>query len=134
MPLDVALAGAKTIVDAVELPVSADLDDGYEDPAETVRRAMDEPRIIGLKDSSASMIYFHQLISLLPGRPDWSLLIGPEELLAESVLLGGDGGKRRRGCECKRAARCEIRRCSALAQRQRLTPMTCTEMPPFIFG
>jgi 2-methylisocitrate lyase-like PEP mutase family enzyme len=40
MPLDVALAGAKTIVDAVALPVSADLDDGYEDPAETIRRAI----------------------------------------------------------------------------------------------
>jgi 2-methylisocitrate lyase-like PEP mutase family enzyme len=40
MPLDVALAGAKTIVDAVDLPVSADLDDGYSDPAETIRRAI----------------------------------------------------------------------------------------------
>lgn len=40
MPLDVALAGAKTIVDAVELPVTADLDDGYEEPGETVRRAI----------------------------------------------------------------------------------------------
>lgn len=40
MPLDVALAGAKTIVDAVELPVSADLDDGYDDPGETIRRAI----------------------------------------------------------------------------------------------
>jgi 4-hydroxy-tetrahydrodipicolinate synthase len=25
-------------------------------------------------------------------RPDWSLLVGPEELLAEVVLLGGHGG------------------------------------------
>ena len=40
MPLDVALAGAKVIVDAVDLPVTADLDDGYEDPAETIRRAI----------------------------------------------------------------------------------------------
>jgi 4-hydroxy-tetrahydrodipicolinate synthase len=59
---------------------------------ETVRRAMQIPRIVGLKDSSANMIYFHQLLGLLPERPDWSLLIGPEELLAESVLLGGHGG------------------------------------------
>jgi dihydrodipicolinate synthase/N-acetylneuraminate lyase len=59
---------------------------------DTVRQAMGLPNVIGLKDSSASMIYFHQLVSLLPGRPDWSLLIGPEELLAESVLLGGHGG------------------------------------------
>ena len=40
MPLDVALAGAKVVVDAVDLPVSADLDDGYDDPGETVRRAI----------------------------------------------------------------------------------------------
>lgn len=40
MPLDLALAGAKTVVDAVDLPVTADLDDGYADPAETIRRAI----------------------------------------------------------------------------------------------
>lgn len=40
MPLDVALAGARVIVDAVDLPVTADLDDGYDDPAETIRRAI----------------------------------------------------------------------------------------------
>jgi 2-methylisocitrate lyase-like PEP mutase family enzyme len=40
MPLDVALEGARRIVDAVDLPVTADLDDGYADPAETIRRAI----------------------------------------------------------------------------------------------
>ncbi|WP_440710176.1 isocitrate lyase/PEP mutase family protein [Herbiconiux sp. YIM B11900] len=40
MQLDVALAGAKTVVDATDLPVTADLDDGYADPAETIRRAI----------------------------------------------------------------------------------------------
>lgn len=40
MPLDVALDGVKRIVDAVNLPVTADLDDGYENPAETIRRAI----------------------------------------------------------------------------------------------
>ncbi|MGJ3190049.1 isocitrate lyase/phosphoenolpyruvate mutase family protein [Paenarthrobacter nitroguajacolicus] len=40
MPLDVALDGVKRIVNSVELPVTADLDDGYEDPAETIRRAI----------------------------------------------------------------------------------------------
>jgi 4-hydroxy-tetrahydrodipicolinate synthase len=29
---------------------------------------------------------------MLPARPDWSLLVGPEELLAESILLGAHGG------------------------------------------
>ncbi|MET3904174.1 isocitrate lyase/phosphoenolpyruvate mutase family protein [Paenarthrobacter sp. 4246] len=40
MPLDVALDGVKRIVDAVDLPVTADLDDGYDNPAETIRRAI----------------------------------------------------------------------------------------------
>lgn len=40
MPLDIALDGARIIAEAVELPVSADLDDGYDDPAETIRRAI----------------------------------------------------------------------------------------------
>ena len=59
---------------------------------ETVRRAMDNPRIIGLKDSSGNMTYFHRAAGLLKHRPDWSLLMGPEELLADAVFAGGHGG------------------------------------------
>jgi dihydrodipicolinate synthase/N-acetylneuraminate lyase len=60
---------------------------------DTVRRAMDLPNLVGLKDSSGNMTYFHQLLRLQRElRPDWSLLVGPEELLGESVLLGGHGG------------------------------------------
>ncbi|QDZ15341.1 isocitrate lyase/PEP mutase family protein [Humibacter ginsenosidimutans] len=40
MPLELALAGARTVAEAVDLPVTADLDDGYDDPAETIRRAI----------------------------------------------------------------------------------------------
>jgi dihydrodipicolinate synthase/N-acetylneuraminate lyase len=58
----------------------------------TVRRAMDHPKIVGLKDSSGNMDYFRQAVGLLKHRPDWSLLVGPEELLAEAVLAGGHGG------------------------------------------
>ena len=58
----------------------------------TVRAAADMPGIVGLKDSSASMIYFHQVQHLLADRPDFTLLMGPEQLLAESVLLGAHGG------------------------------------------
>jgi 4-hydroxy-tetrahydrodipicolinate synthase len=59
---------------------------------ETLRRAMDYPRIIGLKDSSCNMFYFHQVLAVLHHRPDWPLLIGPEELLFDAVLAGGHGG------------------------------------------
>jgi 2-methylisocitrate lyase-like PEP mutase family enzyme len=40
MPLELALAGVKTVVDAVDLPVTADLDNGYDNPAESIRRAI----------------------------------------------------------------------------------------------
>jgi 4-hydroxy-tetrahydrodipicolinate synthase len=59
---------------------------------ETVRRAMDQPRVVGLKDSSGNMTYFHRVLGLLQQRPDWTLLVGPEEMLADTVLAGGHGG------------------------------------------
>lgn len=59
---------------------------------DVVRWALDQPRIVGMKDSSGSMIYFNRLREATRARADWSLLVGPEELLAESVLLGGHGG------------------------------------------
>ena len=59
---------------------------------ECLRRAMDIPRIVGLKDSSNNMTYFKEALALLQHRPDWTLLVGPEERLAETVLAGGHGG------------------------------------------
>lgn len=59
---------------------------------ELVRRALDMPGICGVKDSSCDMIYFHRLIEVARQRPEWSILVGPEELTAEAVLLGGHGG------------------------------------------
>ena len=59
---------------------------------ETVRAAANIGGIVGLKDSSANMIYFHQLQMLFKDKPDFTLLVGPEELLAETVLSGGHGG------------------------------------------
>lgn len=58
----------------------------------TIHRAMDDPRIIGLKDSSGNMVYFHRVAALLKHRPDWTLLMGPEELLGDAMLAGGHGG------------------------------------------
>jgi 4-hydroxy-tetrahydrodipicolinate synthase len=59
---------------------------------DTVRAAADIPGIVGIKDSSANMLYFHRLLSMLDSRPDFTLLMGPEQLLAETILLGGHGG------------------------------------------
>jgi 4-hydroxy-tetrahydrodipicolinate synthase len=59
---------------------------------ETVRHAMDLPGVVGLKDSSGNLNYFKRAAGLLKQRPDWSLLMGPEELLLESIAAGGLGG------------------------------------------
>ena len=59
---------------------------------ETVLAAADIPGIVGLKDSSGDMVYFHKVQKLLENHSDFSLLVGPEELLAETLLLGGNGG------------------------------------------
>jgi 4-hydroxy-tetrahydrodipicolinate synthase len=83
------------IVEAVALPVFL-----YNMPShtklvfepETVRRLMDIPQIVGLKDSSADMGYFRRIQQLRVARPDFALLIGPEELLAEALLQNADGG------------------------------------------
>lgn len=58
----------------------------------TVAQLMDEPRIVGLKDSSGNLAYFEQLASLSRRRSDWSLLMGPEHLLPEAMALGAHGG------------------------------------------
>jgi 4-hydroxy-tetrahydrodipicolinate synthase len=60
---------------------------------DTVRRAMDNPRIIGLKDSSGDLNYFKGAAELIKQhRPDWPLLCGPEEKLLTTLQLGGNGG------------------------------------------
>ncbi len=59
---------------------------------ETVRQAANIPGIIGLKDSSADMMYLQKLRQMMANRPDFPLFIGPEELLAEFILMGGNGG------------------------------------------
>jgi 4-hydroxy-tetrahydrodipicolinate synthase len=60
--------------------------------AKTVVRLAEHTNIIGLKDSSANAVYFQSLIHLLKSKPQFSLLVGPEEITAEIVLMGGHGG------------------------------------------
>jgi len=59
---------------------------------ETVIRAAEEPNIMGLKDSSLNMGYFHMVRAALRDFPAFNLLVGPDDLLAEAVLLGAHGG------------------------------------------
>lgn len=59
---------------------------------ETLRQLTHLEKIVGLKDSSGDLAYYDKLIALKRERPDWSVLVGPEHLLAETVRRGGDGG------------------------------------------
>ena len=59
---------------------------------ETVKKASELPGVIGLKDSSGNMVYFHQLQQLFKDQDDFKLFVGPEELLGEALVLGGHGG------------------------------------------
>ncbi len=59
---------------------------------ETLRRAMDLPAVVGLKDSSGDLTYFRDALRLAAGRPDWSVLMGPETLIAEALAMGAHGG------------------------------------------
>jgi dihydrodipicolinate synthase/N-acetylneuraminate lyase len=59
---------------------------------DTVRWALDQPGIIGIKDSSGDMAYFDHLCALARERAEWSVLMGPEELFTPSLLAGGHGG------------------------------------------
>lgn len=59
---------------------------------ETIQHLASIDRIVGVKDSGGDLDYFKRLIGLKAARPDWSILIGPEALLPQSMELGGDGG------------------------------------------
>jgi dihydrodipicolinate synthase/N-acetylneuraminate lyase len=58
----------------------------------TVIQAACEPNIVGLKDSGLSMGYFHAVREGVRTLADFSLLVGPDDLLAEAVLMGAHGG------------------------------------------
>lgn len=63
IPLEVALGAIQRIVAATDLPVTADLDAGFGDPGNTVRRAIDlgvvganvEDRLVGLDEAVANV-------------------------------------------------------------------------------
>lgn len=84
----------QSITSAMPLPVML-----YNMPActkinielDTLRHILDHPRVIGFKDSSMQMVYFHGAVQLFADHPDKTILVGAEELLAEATLLGAHG-------------------------------------------
>ena len=59
---------------------------------ETVRASVDLPNVYGIKDSSGDRSYFQAVVRAVSHRPDFALLMGIEELLAEFVGYGAHGG------------------------------------------
>jgi 4-hydroxy-tetrahydrodipicolinate synthase len=59
---------------------------------ETVIQLAAETNVAGLKDSGLKMGYFHAVREGVRHRSDFSLLVGPDDLLAEAVLMGAHGG------------------------------------------
>ncbi len=58
---------------------------------ETLAAFLSEPNVIGVKDSSGDVEYFHRVVDLAAARPDWSLMMGSEILLVDGILAGGHG-------------------------------------------
>jgi 4-hydroxy-tetrahydrodipicolinate synthase len=59
---------------------------------ETIRQLLDEPNIVGIKDSSGDLDYFAKIVEVANARPGFRLLAGREASLHKIVSLGGDGG------------------------------------------
>ncbi|MCL4785897.1 MAG: dihydrodipicolinate synthase family protein [Verrucomicrobia bacterium] len=59
---------------------------------DTIARLRDEEKIIGVKDSGGDFDYLQKLVKLSRARTDWSVLVGPEHLLADAIRCGGHGG------------------------------------------
>lgn len=59
---------------------------------ETIKKLADHSNIIGFKDSSGDLLYFQNVVRLLQDNPEFALLVGPEEMLMQTMLSGGHGG------------------------------------------
>ena len=59
---------------------------------DTVARIARNPQVVGFKDSSANAVYVQSVMYKMQHRPDFAMLVGPEEITGECVLLGAHGG------------------------------------------
>ena len=79
-PIDIVVYNIPVFANEISLPVLE-------------RLAMDCPRIVGTKDTSKDMGRFQQTLHTIKRqRPDFSVLIGWEELLCTGLFMGADGG------------------------------------------
>lgn len=58
----------------------------------TIKRIAENEKVIGFKDSSANGGYFQSVMFEMKDKKDFSIFVGPEEMMAEVVMLGANGG------------------------------------------
>lgn len=79
-PIDIVVYNIPAFANEISVPVLK-------------RLALDCPRIVGTKDTSRDMPRFQSVLHEIKSqRPEFSVLIGWEELLCVSLFMGGDGG------------------------------------------
>ena len=61
-------------------------------PPKVICQLAEIPNIVGYKDSAGDMNAFHEVIFKLKDRKDFSLFMGPDTMMADSVLFGAVGG------------------------------------------
>lgn len=59
---------------------------------DTIYRIAQNEKVVGFKDSSANLPYFQSVMYKMKDRKNFAMLMGPEEVTAESVMLGANGG------------------------------------------
>lgn len=59
---------------------------------ETFHDLLDSELFVGIKDSSGDLAYFQSVLNAVGERDSFSVMIGPEHLLSQSLELGGSGG------------------------------------------
>jgi 4-hydroxy-tetrahydrodipicolinate synthase len=78
-PIDVTLYNIPMFASPIDVP--------------TIRRLLELPRIVGIKDSSGDLAFVMRVISVARAvRPDFSVLSGWEAVLVPALLVGADGG------------------------------------------
>lgn len=58
----------------------------------TIKELAKDEKVIGFKDSSANGTYLQSVMYEMRLKKDFAIFVGPEEMTAESVLLGASGG------------------------------------------
>lgn len=59
---------------------------------QTVQRAAELPNVWGIKDSSGQLSYLRTIAEAMRGDSEFTVLVGPEELLLDSLKMGVHGG------------------------------------------